>query len=171
MGQYYHPVILGKNKKTVLKWMNSWSYNQGAKLMEHSWLKNTFVGAFESLIYENPQIVVWAGDYAEKCSNRKTNVYNRCIEKLEVSPLLQHVKAKYIVNHTTKQFVDKSKVPSKSGWAIHPLPLLTCDSNHSGGSFHGTDFLGLVGLWSKDLISIESRKPKGYNEIFFNLVE
>lgn len=66
MGQYFHPVILAENKKTVLKWMYSHDYGSGLKLMEHSYLKNDFVGAFESLLIGNPQHVVWAGDYADE---------------------------------------------------------------------------------------------------------
>lgn len=45
MGQYYKPVILAENKKTVKAWVYSHSY--GLKLMEHSWSKNDFVGAVE----------------------------------------------------------------------------------------------------------------------------
>ena len=54
MGQYYHPAILGENKKTVKAWVYShdieeeWTREDGSvfkcgsglKLMEHSWLKN-----------------------------------------------------------------------------------------------------------------------------------
>jgi hypothetical protein len=171
MGQYYKPSILGKNKRTVELFMESWDYTCGAKLMEHSWLGNKFVGAFENLILQKPQIVVWAGDYADEDKGLKTNVYQRCKDKLKVSPPLQLVKAKYIVNHTTKQFVDKSKVPNKGGWQIHPLPLLTCEENgRGGGDFRSTDPQNLVGSWARHLISIEPRKPKGYTEVFFNLV-
>ena len=33
--------------------------------MEHSYVGNVFVKAFESLIKDKPASVVWAGDYAE----------------------------------------------------------------------------------------------------------
>ena len=173
MGQYYRGCILGNNKKTVVKCMKSYDYDSGAKLMEHSWMKNPFVGAFESMLVGNPQYVIWAGDYADECKGLKTNVYQRCIEKLEVPPEVvppQIVKAKYIVNHDKQMFVDKTKVPDADGWKIHPLPLLTCDGNgRGGGDFRGES--DLVGSWARDLISVEAKKPKGYTELKFDLVE
>jgi hypothetical protein len=71
MGQYYYPVVLGKNKRTVKQWMLSHDFNSGLKLMEHSWIENDFVKRFETLIHDNPQPVVWAGDYAEHCNGLK----------------------------------------------------------------------------------------------------
>lgn len=178
MGQYYHPAILGKDKKTVLKWFLSHTYGNfcGLKLMEHSYMKNKFVGAVESTLVGNPQHIVWAGDYAEKDKGLKTNVHERCTDKKEVSPndvppII--VKAKYIVNHTKKEFIDKSKVPSfDGGWKIHPLPLMVCCGNGlGGGDFRGEDPNNIVGSWARDLISVENTKPKGFKEIIFNLTD
>lgn len=76
MGQYYNPVILDADKKTVLKWMYSHDYENGLKLMEHSYLRNRFVSAFESLLIGNPQRVVWAGDYADE-------EYTETVKRLE----------------------------------------------------------------------------------------
>jgi hypothetical protein len=172
MGQYFKSAILAEDKKTVIKWVYSWNYECGLKLMEHSWLKNSFVGAFESLLLHNPQRVVWAGDYADKCKGMETNVYHRCNAKNEVKPLAQIVKDKYIVNHDKKVFVDKSKTKDIDGWKIHPLPLLTCDGNgRGGGDFCGDGDVNLIGAWARDLISVETHKPKGYTEITFDLVE
>jgi len=174
MGQYYKPVILGTNKKTVNLFMESWDYGNGAKLMEHSWIKNQFVMRFEALIHKNPQIVVWAGDYADNCKRLKTNIYDRCLDKLKhkAEVILGIRQSRYVINHTKQLFVDKSKVPNVSGWKIHPLPLLTCDGNgRGGGDFGREDPSGLVGSWARDLISVDSCKPKGYTEILFDLKE
>ena len=65
MGQYYNPCILTDNKKQVKTWLNPHAFGNGAKLMEHSWLTNNFVRAFESLIFDKPEFVVWCGDYAD----------------------------------------------------------------------------------------------------------
>ncbi len=171
MGQYFRAVILASDKKTVLKWVKSYDYDNGAKLMEHSWVKNKFVGAFESLILGNPQIVAWAGDYTEKIEGEAVNIYDKCCEETQVKPDGAVVKAKYVVNHTTKQFLDKSKVPAVDGWRIHPLPLLTCIGNgKGGGDFYGKDEQKLVGLWACNLISIETKKPEGFVELIFDLV-
>jgi hypothetical protein len=70
--------------------------------------------------------------------------------------------------------VDKSLVkdiPSWKGTKIHPLPLLTCEGNGlGGGDFRGNE-RGIVGTWARDLISIESECPKGYQGLPFNLKE
>ena len=174
MGQYYKAAILGKNKKTVLKWLYSHDFGSGLKLMEHSWIENTFVKSFERLICETPQHVVWGGDYADACKGLKTNVYDRCkdnkqVPKDEVYPV-SVLSSRYIINHTKKEFVDKTKVPENEGWYIHPLPLLTCEGNGRGGG----DFRGdsqLVGSWARNLISISRTHPEDYKEIIFDLVE
>lgn len=65
MGQYYKPVTLDEDD-TIEHWMLCYDFDSGAKLMEHSWLGNRFVAAFESLLaQEAPRRVVWAGGYAD----------------------------------------------------------------------------------------------------------
>ena len=182
MGQYYKPVILKDNKKTVVKFMRSWDYSNGSKLMEHSWIGNNFVRAFETLIFRKPQIVVWAGDYADECKARKSNIYQRCLDKLKVNPLSYESldeKFRYVINHDKKLFVDKTKVPKiTASWVgdddyrIHPLPLLTSEGNgRGGGDFFGKDPKRLVGSWARQLISIDDVVPEGYTELSFKLIE
>ena len=66
MGQYYAPIILGKNKKSVKAWFYSHAYLNGLKLMEHSYVGNNFVNAVVNyLIDNNGGRLVWAGDYAD----------------------------------------------------------------------------------------------------------
>jgi hypothetical protein len=171
MGQYYKAVVLKDNKKTVEKFVTSWSYGNGSKLMEHSWIKNPFVKSFESLIHNNPKRVVWAGDYADECKGLKTNVYDRCNDKLEVKPNELNISdSRFVINHSKKMFVDKRKVLDNDGWQIHPLPLLTCEGNgRGGGDFRGeSDF---VGSWARDLISVSKDLPNGYKELVFDLIE
>lgn len=181
MGQYYKAVILKDNKKTVVKFMSSWDYSNGSKLMEHSWIGNNFVRAFETLIFRKPQIVVWAGDYADECKARKSNIYQRCLDKLKVNPLSYEsldVDFRYVINHNKKLFVDKTKVrKSTAGWIgdsdyrIHPLPLLTCEGNgQGGGDFFGDDSKRLVGSWARQLISIDNVVPEGYSELSFKFI-
>lgn len=65
MGQYYVPVILDEENNVELS-LSSHDFGSGLKLMEHSWLDNQFVAAFEGLLaQEAPRRVVWAGDYAD----------------------------------------------------------------------------------------------------------
>ena len=176
MGQYYKPTLLGDDKKTVVKWFNSWDYESGLKLMEHSWLKNSFVRAVEKTIFQNPSIIVWAGDYADEDVD-DTNVYNRC-EDSQQSQVIDTNDfdidfSYYIVNHSKKCFVDKNNiVPDNDGWRVHPLPLLTCEGNgRGGGDYRGVS--DLIGIWARDVISVEEsiENFKDYEEIVFDLVE
>lgn len=65
MGQYYVPVVLNEAEQIEYR-MSSRDFNSGTKLMEHSWIDNDFVAAFETLLLaEAPRRVVWAGDYAD----------------------------------------------------------------------------------------------------------
>lgn len=87
-------------------------------------------------------------------------------KKIHPAPLTKEEmkKFRYLVNHTKKQFVDKTKVPSdKEGWRVHPLPLLVCDSFGGGGSYHGDN--PYAGTWVGDVISVEETKPVGFEEI------
>jgi len=171
MGQYFKPCVLAKNKKTVVKWVYSHSYENGLKLMEHSYIGNDFVKAFETLITNNPQHVVWGGDYAEPEKGMKNNTYTRCNEKNEVKPFAPTTTGQFVVNHTKKLYVDKTKAPlAQKGWSgrIHPLPLLTAEGNgEGGGDYMAKASANLVGTWARDLISIENEIPKGFTELKF----
>ena len=172
MGQYYQPVILSENNK-VLEWVYSHEYDNGLKLMEHSYIGNNFVRAFESLIHNNPKRVVWAGDYADKEPSGK-NLFAKCTDNNKVRPetSLSDEDCRYLVNHTRYLYVDTLKRGKE--WAIHPLPLLTSEGNgQGGGDFSGDDPDNLVGSWARDLISVQSDKTglDGFNELEFDLEE
>lgn len=186
MGQYYNAIILNDKKTQPKAWVYShdikfpfkradgsiYMMGNGVKLMEHSWIKNEFVQAFESLILRKPEYVVWAGDYADNVKGCKTNLYDRCKDNTKVIPTERPtlVQTRFIINHDKKEFVDKTKVPSKDGWRVHPLPLLTCDGNgRGGGDFRGES--SLVGRWAYDKISVDSKKPIGYTELIFDLTD
>lgn len=70
MGQYYTPIILKEDKKTPIGFAYSHDFGSGLKLMEHSWMKNHFVGFIESLLKSgmpfHKSSIVWAGDYADE---------------------------------------------------------------------------------------------------------
>lgn len=175
MGQYYYPIILDKDGKIVV-WMLAHRYGNGLKLMEHSWIGNNFVSTFEfALSPEGPHHksrVVWAGDYADSEPDQEENLYRICTEYNEIRPTEKGTnKYRFVVNHSKKLFVDKTKVPKSSeDFTIHPLPLLTAEGNgRGGGDFRDGD--PLVGSWARDVISVEETAPADYEELFFNLVE
>lgn len=184
MGQYYTPVILGDlgqvkilKKEFIRVWLSSFCYGNGMKLMEHSYIGNKFVTAFESLICPDGAFymsrAVWAGDYADPepdCDDEKEqkNLYNMANEEEGLACSKQQTpkardmsEFRYIVNHTKKLFVDKQLCSS----GIHPLPLLICEGNgRGGGDYHGTNE-HLCGTWARDVISVERLEPETYTQL------
>ncbi len=133
--------------------------------------------------YKKP--IVWAGDYAAPEEGSEDNLYSMSdeertegeqlsfkIQSPKALTLAQSSKYKFVVNHTTKQYVDKSKSPEKDGYQIHPLSLLTAEGNGGGGGdFRGRDPKGLIGSWARNIISMEKEIPAGYKELKFGLKE
>ena len=78
MGQYFKACIITDDKPPKVKWfMYSHLYDNGLKLMEHSYVGNGFVKAFEILLaLDGPQRVVWAGDYADPEPGTEDNLYS-----------------------------------------------------------------------------------------------
>ena len=94
-----------------------------------------------------------------------------CSEYNEIRPDEKNTdKYRFIVNHSKRLFVDKTKVPTKDGFTLHPLPLLTAEGNGRGGGDY-RDGEPLVGSWARDIISVEETAPTDYEELLFNLVE
>ena len=173
MGQYYYGVILTKDKSDIIAWDRS--RGGGSKLTEHSWMENEFVKSFENLIYNNPMPVVWAGDYAdpENGLDEGPNLYDLCTNKTEVKPEkeLDTAYSRYVINHDTKQYVDKHKMlKDDEGWQMHPLPLLTAEGNGRGGGDYRGDS-ELIGTWARCFISVSEKKPEGYEELICDFVD
>jgi hypothetical protein len=184
MGQYFKPIILGDKPEqgqheTVKAWMYSHEYNNGLKLMEHSYQGNNFVSAFEKQLSPTgghyKSRVVWAGDYADVEDGLKiisegveydANLYLLCNDENKINPKESETHTHpFIVNHTKKQFVDKNKVPEivdREGVRIHPLPLLICEGCFRGGGDYSENSpdANLVGVWARDVISVEKDNPK-----------
>ena len=173
MGQYYHPIILDATGKIVV-WMEAHEYDNGHKLMEHSYLGNKFVSTFEyglspDGIYHMSS-VVWAGDYADAEPGQEKNLHHLCNEYNLIRPTEKTtISYRFIVNHSKKLFVDKWKVPNVNNLFIHPLPLLTAEGNGLGGGDYRGDSK-LVGSWARDIISVEYTKPDGFQELVFDLI-
>ena len=107
MGQYYRGVVLGKTtkrrKKIIIKQAYCcYAHKNGAKLMEHSYVGNWYVKAYEQALggkfYGYP--FVWAGDYADEMYN--TDVYTKANE--------------FIDNKTKRNAKKKDFYPVKGGF-------------------------------------------------------
>jgi hypothetical protein len=169
MGQYYKVVFLAEkeeNKKDFIRIFIEVCFGNGMKLMEHSYLKNNFVNAIEYLLSPEGSFyksrIVWAGDYADyeiKCAENLYHITENEPSKEYIPKNKISSEYKYIVNHTKKQYIDKNKYE-----LYHPLPLITAEGNgRGGGDYHGINE-DKIGLWSRDVISIEKEFPVEYDE-------
>ena len=176
MGQYYKPCIIevADGKVRVIAHLYSRDYDNGLKLMEHSYLKNPFVNTVERLFFPDGEFykakLVWAGDYAEKEPDIEKTLYSLCDKSNKITPKKCNSasnKFRYIVNHDAKLFVDKKKLVNIDGWIVHPLPLLTSEGCFQGGGDYWEDSpdSNLVGTWARCSISIEQTIPDGYVEL------
>lgn len=172
MGQYYRVYLKDVDGKEIVLNRNVDGQYTFAKIMEHSWWKNNFVGTVCNMLYQNPHKIAWVGDYANDFEKYDL-VWPRDEDKdvsIGVTERILLLDNKYIVNHTTKEYLDCNEYKKNSvdltdpNWIIHPLSLLTAIGNGQGGG----DYFGLnsdeVGIWCNNEISIEHACPDGYKK-------
>ena len=178
MGQYYTPYV--KQGKKEIKFDNKvdGDYN-GLKLMEHSWWLNCYVGQVVNQIFYKKGNVAWVGDYYDENNYAQVNCNKEEVERIgelvwnknsSLKETASHTrKARtlsdcLLVNHTKKLFINGNKYFKENKtvetWngkdydcCVHPLPLLTCSANHSGGSYYGIN-KDLCGTWFNDVLEV-----------------
>lgn len=185
MGQYYYPVNLDDKEylyshdiREKFKGRDGKEYEVGIglKLMEHSYIGNKLMNAVERLLIPGGQWhkkkLIWAGDYADHepgydktSEGYDVNIHTIVSEEgTKLKPKTRKVlpSFKYLTNHSKKVVIDLLSVePDEDGYRIHPLPLLVAEGNgRGGGDFHGDD--SRIGLWARDVISLEEEIPDGY---------
>lgn len=179
MGQYFEAIILKPRVENqpdeVLKSYCPHDFDNGAKLMESSWIGNNFDNFVETQLLMNPQRVVWGGDYADEEPYGLTLhdiAYNgfRTIEGVEYTDGL--LNDCYVVNHDKKEFYKRPEYNEKE-WTVNPLPILTCEGNgRGGGDYFSEECQDLVGVWARDTIELTPNHPtEDYTEIFPHFVD
>lgn len=158
------PAIIHKDGK--VESLYSHEFDNGLKLMEHSWIGNAFVNCIYSEILKNPKRIAWIGDYSNDFDDSQPEAYHRnltfeqfCVyydavwgedvkhlgkdEMIPEAETLMDVNTNgtYLVNHDQKQFLDIGKyikrATTSDGWCANPLPLLTaCGNDRGGGDFY-----------------------------------
>lgn len=179
MGQYYRGVVLGKTflkeKRIIVREsFCPYKHENGAKLMEHSYVNNWYVKEFENALADKffgfP--FVWIGDYADTVFD--TDIYSLADEFIEKKSDTKQATSydelikttyEYIINLDKKQFVRIPKEHS-TDLVIHPLPLLCADGNgRGGGDYDGTD-MKYIGVWAYDRIGVGNTLPNDeYTEL------
>ena len=179
MGQYFKAVIEQEKKTEVIE------STHGQKLMEFSWIDCYFPNFVASKLLNKKGRVAFVGDYADKVKIKKIPIdklfeycwgENRTPKKTSKTNF--SIDDKFIINHTTKEFLDCNayiKNSTKDDECIHPLPLLTAIGNGLGGG----DFsypqdeamLTKVGIWAYDELEITNTKPSKYKEFTCIFIE
>ena len=179
MGQYYITGIRKQNNKRF----KAYESDQGLKLMEHSYIGNFFMQFICKQIEDCPSYVIWCGDYFDPdediikadCSSDTSGFDARLLWKHKSYEWEWHdddtfdYKGKYLVNLDAKTYLSfdeyietcmlgKLRDP---GWVVHPLSLLTANSNGKGGGDYYEEELNadVVGSWCDCLLVITSNKP------------
>lgn len=187
MGQYYRGAILRKDYKEseenpVIFALCPYEVgNNGAKLLEHSYIGNHYVGAYmrqlsdtDGQYFNHP--FVWAGDYADDIK-KDVSVYHKATEieddfKKYINENIDEFgkEYKYIVNFTKNEYVVVPSINLKV-WEMHPLPLLTAFGNgRGGGDYYEKEGLDNIGRWAFDNIGVTNNEKwsEGKTELTIN---
>ena len=188
MGQYFIAICLKSNykrtpKNPIVAAIKPHDYDNGAKLMEHSYAGNNFVNAAMAMLNQhNGCRFVWCGDYDEDFKVPKgildedgdeidslyglaENIIHK--EKKNPSHIVynEDTAFKYAVNHDKKEYV-AIPAPNPTKYVINPLPLLCANSNGLGGGDFWGDNEEMCGHWAYDHIEVTDKRPsKAYKSI------
>lgn len=133
MGQYYMPTLIAEDGS--IRTLYSHAYDNGLKLMEHSYIGNNFVNAVLTLLWENPCRVAWISDYSDdECGDlyEKKLVHEEFMQyykaawgddrdDLLVKPKPRNIftmksKYKYLVNHTQRVYIHMGEYIAANKW-------------------------------------------------------
>lgn len=172
MGAYYQAALKRPGKD---KWYRypTWDLENGAKLMEHGYVMNDYVGFITRKLYYKPAYLVWLCDYHEDEKFNWNTVPERRITEREKNQTTfpcviyvnlnkkEYFSLKRVLQIAARSLVDRSfplyaELEKYRGkfftYVIHPLPLLVnSESESAGGGDYHPDY-ELRSYWAKDLI-------------------
>lgn len=144
MGQYYTPLVIGQESEMYT--LCSHKFDSGLKLMEHSWIGNSFVNAVYAIIHNCPCKLVWMGDYADDMveefaeQSGGEDEFNRLYEiawsdhdKTMLRPdyfseinlmdlVTLETKEGYLINHDKKQYLSLHEYIKENRYQDGPSP-------------------------------------------------
>lgn len=131
MGQYYKPLIIRNNKISTLY---SHDYDNGLKLMEHSYIGNNFVNAVLTAIRGARARIAWIGDYSDspyedayseklpfkKFARYYEDTWGKRDDKYHINPEPEPVmtlgSGGWLINHTQKIYIDMARYIAANKW-------------------------------------------------------
>lgn len=138
------------------------------KLLKTEWKGDRvlYIGDYVDEYYNDPKVKDTLKELLDETKPSSNNLYflEYPSKKIEISKE-ELISTRYLYNHQTKEYVDLKEQPIQwSGYdkednciygaKIHPLSILLCASNGSGGSYYGTN-MDYVGDWVNSLGHIE----------------
>jgi hypothetical protein len=178
MGAYYEAALTANKKHTEIYGdkislgkpfrVNTHDVDSnGLKLMEHSYISNSYVSHILGLIEDNPTNVIWLCDYSENTKYNWETVAEVETTDDEVKSIASrnHRGNGFILNHTTNEYISLKSykrlfAEHSTDWAINPLPILTnSETSSMGGGDYGTED-SLRGAWKNHLISYTKKLGK-----------
>ena len=168
MGQYYTPVLLTADNK--IKNFETHHYENGAKLMEHSYIGNNLVAAVLDQLVSAPHQVLWLGDYAEMedLSFKYEDISSDWMKEMyssisNIQPDHENQKWRYnnayVINYDKNCYL-RLEENDPERYQVCPLCLLTAVGNGRGGGDYFGTHKNLVGIWAGDRISVEFEFPE-----------
>jgi len=188
MGQYYSVAFKQEGAVKVSSRRVRGKGYMMAKLLEHSYLENSFCKAVAKAIFGKPARIAWVGDYAEedevtgltKGDVTYADVWGtedkEADDRYEFAPAGRFsYRGKWLVNHDKKVCISfdawKKGYGDENDWPIFPLSLLTAIGNGRGGGDYGGNAMARIGTWTWDLVEITKTKPAGYEVLDFTFHE
>ena len=132
MGQYYHPTMI--DNEGTISWINTHAYENGLKLMEHSYIGNSVMNAVFGKIKDHPLRIAWIGDYSDEQAGDEyehklmrtafmriyDTVYGDGREKHLIQPDPMPFDPTstgwYLVNHTQRQYITMDAYIARNKW-------------------------------------------------------
>ena len=175
MGQYFLFICI--LNETFIQFIETFRHEGGSKFLDMASINNYYMLRMEKLLSPTglwfKQRVILAGEYAKKETPYAANLYelsvgcNMGVTAQNINPTvseddcIEEYSAKnnefrYIINHDTKQYVDKQKSVKK----IHPLAILLEEG-----------YMESSGIWSRQRLSVENDIPDNYTEYIVDETE
>lgn len=133
MGQYYMPTLIEEDGS--IRTLYAPAYGNGLKIMEHSYIGNSFVNAVLTLLWNKPCRIAWIGDYSETvCGDLYESklpredfmryykaVWGKDRDHLLVHPQPQDIltivsNRKFLVNHTQRAYIHIGEFIAANKW-------------------------------------------------------
>ena len=132
MGQYYKPVLI--DEQGNISTLYSHQYDNGLKLMEHSYIGNNFVNAVSTQLWKHPMRLAWVGDYSDSMDGdpyesklpheQFMKYYNAAWceddDQWHIHPAPRNIvtmkSRRFIVNHSQQCYIDLRKYIDANHW-------------------------------------------------------